>query len=265
MQRGEGWHPFRRKQRHRGRIQLEVVARLLAWKHPALLRTVSAQVAGSSKFLERSRATLATLLDGATGGKVRSFTDLGISDNPRSVTFHGPVRIRLGGVVTDYTSHTGASSLSEDDLARADAIECAAPRCVTVENATKFHELIRLDCGDVFVFTSYPNRATVEFLRRLPATLPRYHFGDTDPWGYDVLRTLRLAHEPITVAPLHMTFRSIPNALALTDRDRKKLARLLTEPSLADLYPQLDRMSTAGTKGDFEQETILVAGPFPYA
>ena len=117
----------------------------------------------------------------------------------------------------------------------------------------------------MFVFTSYPNRATVEFLRRLPAALPRHHFGDTDPWGYDVLRTLRLAHEPITVAPLHMTFRSIPNALALTDRDRKKLARLLTEPSLADLYPQLERMSIAGTKGDFEQETILVSGSFPYA
>lgn len=260
LRRGRGWSPFRRRQRHRAHLQLEIVARLLTWRHPALLRTVSAQLTGSSKFLERCRATIESLLAAASGGEVRVFADLGIADNPRSVTFHGPVRMGR-----DYGGIEGAVSLSEHEIARSEWIDCTAPRCVTVENATKFHELTRLGSGDLFVLTSYPNRATVEFLRRLPASLPRHHFGDTDPWGFDVLRTLRVALAPAWVAPLHMTFRPTAGAGVLTPRDRKKLARLLSDPVLADMRPELERMAAAGTKGDFEQETILVSGPFPYA
>ncbi len=209
MRRGKAWQPFRQKQRHRARIQLEIVARLLAWKHPALLRTVNARIVGGtqtadpSKFMGRCRSTLETLLGAATGGKVCSLGDLKITDNPSTVIFNGSIRVRLNGSVMDYTGLSGESSLSDDDLSGSE-IECAAPRCVTVENETTFHALCRLGCGDVFVFTSYPNRATSEFLRRLPATMPRFHFGDTDPWGFDVLRSLRAAIAPITIVPLHM-------------------------------------------------------------
>jgi hypothetical protein len=164
----------------------------------------------------------------------------------------------------DYSGHAGESSLSEEDLARAESIECTARRCISVENETTFHELVRLGSGDLFVLTSYPNRATVEFLRRLPPGLARYHFGDTDPWGFDVLRCLRAAVVPVEIAPLHMAFAPAANAVPLTGRDRKKLARLLAEPLLADVRPALEQMRASGTKGDFEQERLAVAGGFPY-
>ena len=134
-----------------------------------------------------------------------------------------------------------------------------------MENATKFYELCALKCGDVFVFTSYPNRATVAFLRQLSPMLPRYHFGDTDPWGFDVLRSIRATLAPsISVEPLHMRFRPKTGAPTLTDRGRRKLSRLLEDPLLADVHGELERIEADGTKGDFEQETILVSGPFPY-
>ena len=152
---GRGWQPFQRRKRKRARTQLGIVARLLAWEHPALLRTVSAQLAGNSKYLERCPSVLQTLLNEASAGAVKSFADLGISDNPRSITFHGPIRLQLDGVWTDYATHTGATSLSETTLAAAQSIECAAPRCVTVENATKFHELSALAAE-----TSSSSRAT---------------------------------------------------------------------------------------------------------
>lgn len=262
--RGAGWQPFHKGRRKRARTQLGIAARLLAWQHPALLRTVSAQLAGNSKYLERCPATLQTLLAEATAGAVKTFRDLSITDNPRCVTFHGPVRVRLGGVWTDFSAHTGSSSLSEADLAAADAVECAAPRCVTVENATKFHELCALQCGDVFVFTSYPNRATIAFLRCLPAAIERHHFGDTDPWGFDVLRSLRAELTDAKIAPLHMRFRSKPDAVALNWRDLKKLHKLLNESLLADVRPELEQMLAVGNKGDFEQENILVSATFPY-
>ena len=263
--RGAGWQPFQRRKRKRAHTQLGILARLLAWGHPALMRTVSAQLAGNSKYLERSTAALHTLLAEASGGALSTFADLGIADNPRSVTFHGPVRVRLGGAWMDYSAHAGASSLSESDLAAADAIECPAPRCVTVENATKFHELCALGCGDLFIFTSYPNRATTDFLRRLPATLERYHFGDTDPWGFDVLRSLRAASPACKIQPLHMCFRPKSDAPLLNLRDQKKLESLLGSPLLADVRAELLRMQEAKTKGDFEQENILVNAAFPYS
>jgi hypothetical protein len=264
VMRGAGWAPFRRGKRQLGRVLLQTLAALLAWRQRAQLRTVSVQISPGSKFLENTRGTLQRLLAEATAGAVKSFQDLGITDNPRSVVFHGPLRLCLGGAWVDYSAHAGPSTLSEDDLARASALECPAPRCVTVENATKFHELARLECGDLFIFTSYPNRATSELLRRLPSALPRLHFGDTDPWGFDVLRALRAAITPVAIAPLHMRFRDKSGAPPLTSRDQNKLTALLAEPALADVRPELERMAAAGSKGDFEQEGILVASGFPY-
>jgi hypothetical protein len=205
------------------------------------------------------------LLEAVTGGRIQTFSDLKITDNPRSVIFHGPVRIRLNsGQLVDYSGLAGASALSEDDMGHAGSIECAAPRCVTVENATNFHQLARLRSGDLFVHTSYPNRATVEFLRRLPASMERHHFGDTDPWGFDVLRSLRVFLNPVLIAPLHMTFRPSDECRVLSDRDRKKLFRLQDDPLLSDVRGELEKMIATESKGRFEQEDLLVSGQFPY-
>jgi len=195
---------------------------------------------------------------------VKSLADLGIEYNPAAVRFHGPLRIRLRGSWADYTNHIGESALSETDLSRAEAIETSAARCITVENATKFHELCRLCCGDLFVFTSYPNKATTEFLGRLSSAIAFFHFGDTDPWGFDVLRSLRQALNR-AVTPLHMRYRVQPDSPGLTVRDRRKLATLLADPRLLDVRAELQRMNTEDSKGDFEQETLTItSSTFPY-
>lgn len=261
---GAGWHPFRRRQLQRAAMQLAICAQLLAWKRPCLIRTASVQLAGSSKLLERNAATLETLLAIGSGGAVRSFADLQIEHNPATVRFHGPVRVRLRGVVTDYSHHAGESVLAESDLTALEEIDFAAPRCVTVENATKFHELCRVSSGDIFVFTSYPNKATVEFLRHIPSTIPLFHFGDTDPWGFDVLRSLRKILDR-EVTPLHMLYRPEADAPILQPRDRRKLDSLLKEPGVADVRAELEHLKSAGTKGDFEQESLtLTSSRFPY-
>jgi len=261
---GIGWKPFRRSQRRRAAFQLEVAAKLLGWKNPSLVRTARVQLTGSSKFLERCASTMQSLLALASGGRVRSFADLHVDHNPAAVRFHGPVRVCLRGQLIDYAHHIGESALSESDLFVAESIQFLAPRCVTVENATKFHELCRLQCGDIFVHTSYPNKATVEFLRRLPLELPLFHFGDTDPWGFDVLRTLRhTVGRP--VEPLHMMYRPKTCSNPLGHRARRKLKRLLWDPELADVREQLLQMEREGVEGDYEQESLLVTNPrFPY-
>ena len=261
---GGGWKPFRRERRARAERHLQLVARLLAWEQPCLLRTASKRLGVDSKYLESSAGTLETLLALASGGAVASLADLGIDHNPKVVRFHGPVLLRRAGAVTDYARHLGESILSDADLAAADALEFPAPRCVTVENATTFHELCRLGCGDLFVHTSYPGRATVDFLRRLPPDLPIHHFGDTDPWGFDVLASLRRALDR-PVHPLHMHYRPLPESDPLSPRARRKLAALRRDPALEDVREELHRISEAGRIGDFEQETLAVTERgFPY-
>jgi hypothetical protein len=269
---GKGWRPFQRQHRLRASAQLEIVSKLLSWNHRCLLRTASAQLAGSSKFFERCIATLETLLKEGSGGTVQSLMDLNIEPNPTAVRFHGSVRLQLRCVVKDYEGIAGESALAETDIAAADAIETDAPRCVTIENATTFYELCRLGCADLLILTSYPNQATVDFLLRMPAGLPVFHFGDTDPWGFDVLLHLR-RRTGRSIEPLHMHFRNWAEMLPpetrarrqLTVRDRRKLNTLLEDPSLADVREDLRRMDAIGSTGDYEQEGLLpLSARFPY-
>lgn len=269
---GKGWSPFQRKHRRRAKEQLEIVSKLLGWNRRCLIRTASAQLAGSSKFFEHCTDTLETLLHEASGGTVGSLAALGIEPNPTAVRFHGPVHLRLRNVVNSYQGLAGESALSEIDIAAADVIETDALRCVTIENATTFYELCRLDCPDLLILTSYANQATIDFLRRLPTGLPIFHFGDTDPWGYDVLLDLR-RRSARRIEALHMRQRNWAEALPpgtrarrfLNARDWRKLDELLDEPLLEDVWSELLKMEATRDTGDFEQEGLLpLAATFPY-
>lgn len=269
---GKGLAPFRWEHRRRAEAQLRIVAELLSWDRPCFVRTASAQLSGSSKFFEHCLATLESLLSEASGGTVRSLRDLNIEPNPAKVRFHGSMRLRLRGMLKDYVGFHGESALSELDLAVADAIEVDALHCITIENATIFHELCRLGCGDLLVFTSYPNQATVNFLKRLPEDVQLYHWGDSDPWGFDVLRDLR-QKSARTIKPLHMHFGSWAETLPtetrarrmLTSRDRERLASLLNNDGMLDVRGVLQKMDAMGTTGDFEQEGLPLFSPkFPY-
>ena len=269
---GNGWLPFRRKQRNRAPFQLKFAAQLLGWAQPCLLRTASARLTGDSKFFERCLPTMKSLLAEGSGGAIQSFADLAIEHTPTEVRFHGPLRARITGSVKDYDGLSGVSSLTEADIAAAEMIETAAPRCVSIENATTFHELCRHGCSDLLILTSYPNQATIDFLRHLPLDLPLFHWGDTDPWGFDVLRDLRRKTER-DIAPLHMRIGTWAEELPsktrarrrLTDLDRNKLSKSLEDDDLKDVRVELRRMYAAGITGDFEQEGLQpISGLFPY-
>ena len=92
-------------------------------------------------------------------------------------------------------------------------------------------------------------------LQKLRADLPRYHFGDTDTSGWDILRRLREI-TPLPVHPIHMRWRPSSIATPLTLRDLQILDRLMADPLMADCHTALQAMRDSGTKGDFEQESL---------
>ena len=129
--------------------------------------------------------------------------------NPRFVLLSGPLRLLLNGEWLDLGRLHGSFRLAQEDIERAKEITTTARRCLTVENETSFHELAKLRSGELLLQTSYPGSGTLALLRRLPATLEFWHFGDSDAAGFDILRDLR-AKSGHNFQPLHMRQGHVP-------------------------------------------------------
>jgi hypothetical protein len=241
--------PFKRDDLEGSWELLSVLTRVLEWKGESLLRFASCVITRDSKRLEKLQSRLETALRQING---QTFEDLGLLEKPRQVLMHGA--LRLDGL--DFASLRGAVTISETDIHTAECISCSAARVLTIENETTFLELVKLNRGDcLLVQTSHPNRALVSLLARLPADIPTFHFGDTDPAGFDILRSLREKTGRL-FQPLHMRFRARDDAPALTAEETKHTTRLLADSRMADCHVELSAMLEAGTKGDFEQESL---------
>jgi hypothetical protein len=201
---------------------LALLPKLLTWDGESLIRFASCVLCGSSKQLEelamlerdgefsgQLRGKLGRLLEEITGGEIRTLDDIGIISNPRSVLVHGPLKLCLDGVWLDFGILHGSFRLSQTDIERAEKIETAALRCTTIENETTFHELAKLQSGELLICTSYPGSGTVALLRRLPPNIDCWHFGDNDEAGFEILRVLR-DKSGRDFRPLHMQVGRIP-------------------------------------------------------
>jgi len=256
-----GMAPFELCRLEEGREMLRLVAKLLAWEGGGLVRWVSSLLCGDSKLLERRQKTLEALLREASekaAEPVTGFQSLGIASVPPGVTFHGPLRLRIGEQWRDFRGLHGPSTHSGEDVARITDVETDAARCITVENHTPFLTLAGLGSGEILVETSYPNEATLAFLKRLAIHRPGlefWHFGDSDPNGFHILADLR-ARSGIPFRPLQMRFRNTAYArlLSLTERERILAQALLA--NAGEERCELEAMLAAGVKGAFEQEIL---------
>lgn len=219
---GKSVEPFDREPSEENARLLTLIPRLLAWEGESLVRFASCVLCGSSKILEsfatkdregeyrdKLRGKLGRLLEDVTGGQIHALDDLGILPNPRFALAHGPLKLQLDGEWLDLGRLHGAFRLSESDIIRAQNLFTAARRCLTVENETSFHELAKLQSGELIIQSSYPGSGTLQLLRRLPVEMEFWHFGDSDEAGFDILRVLR-EKSGRDIKPLHMVAGRIP-------------------------------------------------------
>jgi hypothetical protein len=253
--RGDSILPFSRDSLSTNSEILALVPKLLAWRGDSLMRVASCVLCGRSKRLEALSSKLGQVLDQLTTGTIRSLEDVGILANPRFVLLHGPIRLRLDGEWLDLRILAGPFRLSEHDVTRAAAVETAASRCLTVENETTFHELVKLHCGELLIQTSFPGSGTMALLRRLPAHLEFWHFGDTDPEGFEILRDLReRSGRPFRA--LHMHYRASLESSRITAEERRKIERLMASSLMASEFAELKGILAAGREGIVEQESL---------
>jgi hypothetical protein len=220
------------------------------------VREVSVAIGLGSKDLEKRHLTLEACLRQMFGREMPLETFGIVLTDSRAdlgglLTLHFPL-----GEKQVFDRLKAIYTISLTDLERAEAATTTASRVLTVENTkTTLRRLVATDATQSALIAgcSFPSKALIRLLELLPRDLPIYHFGDTDPAGYQILATLReKASRP--VRPFLMHFR--PGKWILTEYDRALLPGLLTNPSLMDVHEDLDAMKASGKKGDFEQETL---------
>ena len=251
---GESVHPFRIDDPVGNESLLKALRGVITWQGESLIRYASTVICGDSKMLQALEARLRPLLGEITGHA--SLEDFGILPKPRSVTFHGPLVLSHGDAVLDFSSLPAPHTLSGTNLAKAGLLT-PAPLCLSVENEDVFHELAKRNPGVLLLLTSFPGSAVLQFLSMLPEKLPLFHFGDTDPAGFDILRDLRMRTGRV-VRPFLMQHRSSMAGQPLGREDIQTIERLLTLDLLSDVGQELEAMLREGQKGNFEQESIPV-------
>ena len=237
---------------------LELIRALTSreWRPGTLVGQASTDLGLGSKYLEenstRIEAALALLF-----GEDAPLESLGIIRGQSRAFLHGPLALHFSdGTTQRFEGLRGEISVSLADLLRAVRAETSASRILSIENArTTFAQAVsrNRDGGTLLISTSYPSQATRRLLELLPPSLPHYHYGDTDPSGYAILRSLRGATAR-PVYPFRMAWRDSPDSPKLGERDLQILPALIADPTMADLAADLIAMRNAGRKGKFEQE-----------
>ena len=187
-----------------------------------------------------------------------------VADAPPSVRVHGPLILELPNGRWTGELLRGAYAIADEDIQRASTVFTSASRCISIENLAVFREVAGFYSGDLLVHTSYPSRAVTRLLARLPHAVKLYHWGDTDPWGYDILRVLR-EKTGRAIHGLNMRFRPGPGP-CLSKSEIALVERLIKNREIADLSADLRAMRSARNKGCFEQESLALSeSTFPFA
>ena len=256
---GKSVHPFDRAKPEQTKLILDRLPKILSWQGESLMRFASVLIFGHSKLLESYRSTIEACLTRITHGEINKLSDLGILENERTFLLHGPLELHFDGRQVDITPLMYPVRFETSDVRRA-TLHTSATRCLTVENASMLKELAKLQSGALLASSGseggYANSAVIEFIMHLPETLEVWHFGDSDPRGFDILRDLRLRTKK-QIQSLHMTFRPVGSAPPLSSEDNATIRRLLICDDLSDQEKsELRTMQTSNSKGAFEQESF---------
>jgi hypothetical protein len=256
---GRSLLPFRWSQPQTLRSLLENLANLSErdWPAGTLIRAASVEIGLDSKALERHQRTYESGLTRLFDTEI-SLKSLGLASGGSHVELHGPVCLHF----PDGTSHDfdglAIVLISEADLLRCTAVSTTAARLLTIENRkTTFRQFAAAneDRSTLIAATSYPTPAFLEFLTKLPRSLPHHHFGDTDPAGWHILLKLRQATpRPVTAYRMKWRPAAVPNPL--TQFDQKLLDKLLSASLLHSDQEEIQLMTTHHDRGNYEQETL---------
>lgn len=162
-------------------------------------RQFSVDETGDSKRLERVSKHVASALReafGISGGSSDDvFERVGMTVFPNPVLVGGKLRIK--STLFDALPYIGLAP------EMVDSVSVDRPEFIlSIENLASFHRYLREVPGDGIVVYSggFPSRATLALLKSLAeAKTPFFHWGDIDPGGVSIFRSIETA----IAAPVH--------------------------------------------------------------
>jgi len=236
---------------------LRATAAILLNPAPIPLRRLSAEQLHDSKLIGERREAIERFMAQFLPPDLCSLEAWQVVESPPMVQFRGPLGLATDDRLVGEISPGGPYTVTDETLRKAIRVYTSAPRCLSIENYTVFLEMAAAHPSELFIHTSYPSSSVIRLLNLLPSTIPLQHWGDTDPWGYDILRVLRLKTNR-AIAPFKMAYRAKADGEPLSRRETTILSRLLADPTVADLKPELQAIQAAGNKGKFEQESLPI-------
>jgi hypothetical protein len=257
---GASIQPFDRANPRQTAQVMNALPLILAWEGESMVRFASALLFNDSKVIEGIRPRLEACLARISNGTASTLADFGMLESEGSFLIHGPLNLRFGSESVPLHPLQSPARIGAQDI-RSARIETTALRCLTVENAAMLHELAKLRSETVLVSSGseggFANSAVIAFLRAIPADVELWHFGDSDPKGFDILRDLR-ERSGRDIRSLHMAFRPAERSQShLEAEDLKTINRLVTSTFLTPSEKlELENMRSAGDKGRFEQESL---------
>ena len=139
----------------------------------------------------------------------------------------------------------------------------AASRLKTTPPSTNWPKVAAVTCSFVRATPAPPLSGCLPLL---PSALETWHFGDSDPAGFDILARPFASVQPAPFRSLHMQFRAAHDAPLLTPEEKRLTERLCDSPHLTAERSHLEQMLASGSKGNFEQESLgrprLLRWPF---
>lgn len=241
------------------RAELELLFNLTArpWPDSTPIRQASIELGLDSKSLESRQTRLEAALS-LLFGNATTLEALNIVGQPPLLLVHGPLVVDFSGETWNSDPLSGPFGLSEVDLDRAARICTAARRVLSVENSkTTFHQLAAAnrDRATLVIAASAATTPVRLLFSKLEGDFEQFHFGDTDPKGFEILAQLREAAGR-RVVPFQMRFRPDPLSPALSSREVALAQSLLEKPILADCHGEISALLSSGLKGQFEQESL---------
>lgn len=165
------------------------------WPPETLVREASKDLGLEAKDLEKSQRSIEACLSSLLG-RPTTLEMVGILGSQPRIEIAGQLLLKFAhGRTQAFHALRGTYHLTSD-LSAAVGAETPARRVLTIENSkTTLRRIASLNqAGDtLLVACSYPTRGLMRLFELLPADIPVFHFGDTDPAGFLILSKLRQA------------------------------------------------------------------------
>ncbi len=231
------------------------------WEPGTLIRAASVAIGLDSKALEKRKPSIEAALSTLLGERLE-LKSLGLADGDTHVELSGRFTLHFPDGSHQEIDNLHIAKIDTSDIFRCERISTPATELLTIENRkTTFrqHAAANRDGTKLIATTSFPTPTFREFLRKLPKGITHRHFGDTDPAGWHILLKLREATpRPVHAHRMHWRPGKMPTPLGTYDLGI--LPKLLDSPLLEDVRQEIAAILLHNDKGDYEQETLPVAG-----